>query len=235
MTEKEIYFRPKQAGRKLKTALELGNAAYLYGVTGIGKTALARSLLAGKPYEYYTAEEAQPEEIPEKKEGKERMIVIDDLHCVTLQEYQESYALLIKRLLEQESVKLILISRAPVPGWLLSVHVEYRFIEIGERDFYFSREEQDKYLRQSGLNLDSGFLQKAWELGKGHPVSLKILAMENGDLDRAVKSMWLWLENHVFDQWEKELGEFLMETSIVENERSRKLLKPEFPPFFSSF
>lgn len=217
MTEREIYFRPKQAERKLKTALELGNAAYLYGVTGIGKTTLVRELLARRRYEYYTAAETEPEEIAQETEGKERIIVIDDLYCVTMQEYQESYALLIKKLLDQESVKLILISRAPVPGWLLSIHVEYRFIEIAEKDFYFSRQEQNEYLRQSGISLEPELLEKAWELGKGHPVSVKLLVLENGNIDLAVKNMWLWLENHVFDQWEKELGEFLMETSIVEN------------------
>ena len=212
----EFYFRPKQAERKLRTALGLENAAYLYGVTGIGKTALVRDMLARRRYEYYSAAEAEPEQIREEGDGKGRIVVIDDLHCVALQEYQECYARLIKKLLEQPGVSLILISRAPVPGWLLPVHVEYHFIEIAEQDFYFSRKEQDLYLDQCGVTLEEEKADEVWSLGKGHPVSLRLLVLENGEIDRAVKAMWLWLESHVFDQWEKELQEFLMETSIVE-------------------
>ena len=216
-TERDAYFRPKLAAKKLKAALELGNAAYLYGVTGIGKTALVRNMLANRQYEYYPAAETEPGAIARNTGGKERIVVIDDLHSVTLQAYQESYADLIKNLLEQGRVRLILISRAPVPGWLLPFHVKYRFFEIGEQDFYFSQKEQNAYLEQSGINLEPEEAERAWGLAKGHPVSLRLLVLENGDIDRAVKNMWLWLENHVFDQWERELQEFLMETSIVEN------------------
>ncbi|EET60252.1 transcriptional regulator, LuxR family [Marvinbryantia formatexigens DSM 14469] len=251
---REVYLRPKQAARKLKVALEMGNAVYLYGVTGIGKTALVRDVLARRPYEYYPAAETEPEDIrtePEKiktelaKTGRrpektaaaedraektatkeesgteeteaERIVVIDGLHGVTLQTRQEEYAALIKKLLGQERVRLLLISRAPVPGWLLPLHMEYRFVEIAERDFYFTQKEQEEYLERCGIYLEPDAAGQAWELAKGHPAALRLLVMEKGDIRLAVKNMWLWLENHVFDQWEAELQEFLMETSIVEN------------------
>lgn len=214
--EKDFYLCPKQAARKLRAALKIGNAAYLYGVTGIGKTALVQDVLSRKQYEYYRAAETDPEQIPKDSSKKERIVVIDDLHNVTLQEYQNSYAHLVGHLLKQEQAKLILISRAPIPGWLLPIHVAHYFIEIAEQDFYFSRKEQDEYLERCGIRLGQEEAEKAWALGKGHPVSLRVLVLENGDIRLAVRTMWLWLESNVFDQWEKELGDFLMETSIVE-------------------
>lgn len=215
--ENDVYIRPKAAERKLKAALELGNVAYLYGVTGIGKTRLVREVLARKQYEYYSAQETQPEEVGVKRDGQERIVVVDDLYTVTMQEEKECWAALFRKLAGQEDVRLVLISRAPIPGWLLPVHVEYRFAEIGEKDLYLTRKEQDAYLELSGIRLEPDAADRAWELGKGHPVSLKLLVLENGDVDLAVKNMWLWLENHIFDQWETEISGFLMETSIVEN------------------
>ncbi|UWO24896.1 LuxR C-terminal-related transcriptional regulator [Marvinbryantia formatexigens DSM 14469] len=215
--DNDVYIRPKAAERKLKAALELGMVAYLYGVTGTGKTRLAREVLARKQYEYYSARETQPEEVGVKPDGQERIVVVDDLYTVTLQEIKECWAALFRKLAGQEGVRLVLVSRAPVPGWLLPLQVEYRFAEIGEKDLCLTRRGQDAYLELSGIRLEPEAADRAWELGKGHPVSLKLLALENGDVDLAVKNMWLWLENHIFDQWEKELSEFLMETSIVEN------------------
>ena len=215
--DNDVYIRPKAAERKLKAALELGMVAYLYGVTGTGKTRLVREVFARKQYEYYSARETQPEEVGVKPDGQERIVVVDDLYTVTLQEIKECWAALFRKLAGQEGVRLVLVSRAPVPGWLLPLQVEYRFAEIGEKDLCLTRRGQDAYLELSGIRLEPEAADRAWELGKGHPVSLKLLALENGDVDLAVKNMWLWLENHIFDQWEKELSEFLMETSIVEN------------------
>lgn len=215
--DNDVYIRPKAAERKLKAALELGMVAYLYGVTGTGKTRLVREVFARKQYEYYSARETQPEEVGVKPDGQERIVVVDDLYTVTLQEIKECWAALFRKLAGQEGVRLVLVSRAPVPGWLIPLRVEYRFVEIGEKDLCLTRRGQDAYLELSGIRLEPETADRAWELGKGHPVSLKLLVLENGDVDLAVKNMWLWLENHIFDQWEKELSEFLMETSIVEN------------------
>lgn len=215
----EIYLRPKEAARKLKAAYEMKNAAYLYGVTGIGKTLLVREFLGRKKenYAYYSAEKTTPDKIREAEtETPHSIVVIDDLYCVSDQLFQEQYAALVERLMEREDVWLVLISRSPVPGWLLPIHVRYGFLLIGERDFYLSRSEQDVYLEKCGICLNKEEADQAWSLAKGHPVSLRMLVLEKGNIERTVPKMWLWLENHVYDQWDTELQEFLMETSIVD-------------------
>ena len=100
--ENDVYIRPKAAERKLKAALELGNVAYLYGVTGIGKTRLVREVLARKQYEYYSAQETQPEEVGVKRDGQERIVVVDDLYTVTMQEEKECWAALFRKLAGKE-------------------------------------------------------------------------------------------------------------------------------------
>ncbi|MDO4175162.1 MAG: LuxR C-terminal-related transcriptional regulator, partial [Eubacteriales bacterium] len=181
------------------------------------KTALVRDVLSRRRYLYYSAQETEPEQMETKSDGKNWIVVIDDLHSVALRAYQERYAVVIQKLLERPDVELVLVSRAPIPGWLLPIHIEYGLIEIAEKDFYFSRKEQDTYLEQHGVWLTPDEAQRVWELAHGHPASLRLLALEKGNVNLAMKNMWIWLENHVYDQWETELQEFLMETSIVEN------------------
>lgn len=209
----ETYIRPAAATRKLRAAWKARNAAYLYGVTGIGKTALVRSFLEGKKYTYYSANEVQPSHIEVKQGG---IVVVDDLHAFRRPEDQEACAERIQELLRQRNVWLVLISRSPVPKWLFPLHAEYAFTTISEQDFYLSREEQALFLDRWAIQLSEDDEERAWQLAKGHPLSLRLLAIEKGDIDRAMASLWNYLETHVYDQWDVELQEFIMETSIVD-------------------
>lgn len=51
----ETYIRPKGASGKWKLAAGIRQTVYLYGVTGIGKTALAEHMLGSCKYDYFTA------------------------------------------------------------------------------------------------------------------------------------------------------------------------------------
>ena len=40
-------------------------------------------------------------------------------------------------------------------------------------------------------------------------MSLRIFVMENGNLEARLRTVWTYLESHVYDQWDTELQEFL--------------------------
>lgn len=210
------YIRPKKAAGKLKAAREMRRTAYLYGATGIGKTALTEDVLSRRRYRYYSAKETEPEQIEVREDGKNQTIVIDDLHCVAQQERREKYAFRIEKLLDRRDIWLILISRCPIPRWLIPLHVRHVFCLIQEEDFLLSQEEQNTYLEKWAIHLTEAEKERAWSLGQGNPITLRLLALEQGNIEKTIKSMWNYLETHVYDQWDLELQEFLMETTIVE-------------------
>ena len=211
------YIRPKEASRKLSMAYKIRTPVYMYGVTGSGKTALVKDFLAHKKYSVFSAAKISPEEINISKDGKEKIVVIDDLHFVTGISERKSYEELIIKLLEQRNVWLLLISRSQMPGWLMSIYIHYAFITIPESDFYFTREEQILFLKENNITLNKKQEDEVIKFTEGFPIAIRLLAINGGDLRTATQELCNYLESYVYDQWDIELQEFFMQTSIVDN------------------
>ena len=212
----ETYICPKKAGYKFRSARKFHTPLYLYGVTGIGKTALILNNVNMKKCSYYSATTILADEINIEKKTTEHTVVIDDLQSLADSSQKEAYFEKIKELLGREDIWLILISRCPFPRWLLPLRAKYIFVEIEEEDFLFSLDEQIAYIEQFGLELPHEQHQAAWSIGGGNPLSLFFYVMENCNLERTIKRQWDYLEVHVYDQWDLQLQEFFMDVSIVE-------------------
>lgn len=226
------YFRPKKATKKMKLAQSMGQTVYLYGVTGLGKTTFAKDYLGRREYTYYSAEDYVNWDFRMPVEGEEKIIVIDDLYLLTSPELREELYPVLETLMERKEVWLILISRCTIPRWLMSLYVNYLFCVISEKDLLLDREEQDAYFESWNVYPGERVSEQIWKEGGGHPVALRVLALELlrsglGSRESDVNSqekiyrqsrerMWDYLETHVYDQWDLELQEFLMELSVVE-------------------
>ena len=89
MTEKDkiCYIRPKRALRRLKAAEEENITAYIYGVSGIGKTELIVRYLKQKKYQMFDAGRVSAEELEGIAESEKRkIVVIDNLHDLAMEE-----------------------------------------------------------------------------------------------------------------------------------------------------
>lgn len=210
------YIRPQKAAKKMKLAQSMNQTVYLYGVTGSGKTSLIRDMLNRRTYSYYPAEATSPEEIQISKDSKEQIIVIDDLYLVTDQQLREEYAALFKSLIEQRNIWLILISRSPIPRWLMPLYVQQIFLVIEEEDLNLSRKEQDAYFEKWDLQLTSDIADEIFRITGGHPLALRLTALVKGNIEQGKKDFASYLETHVYDQWDVELQEFVMEMSVLD-------------------
>lgn len=227
------YIRPHQANNLMKMAQGLKQTVYICGVTGYGKTSLAADFLARRRYEYYSMGEVSLAqiELPASGEwaGPERIIVVDDLHQIQAAEREGSYDIL-KTLAASPRIWLILISRCPLPGWLKPLYIERIFVTIGEKELTFAHGEQDAYLAKWSLSLMPEAAARLRELSAGQPLFLRIAALrlrtlssganrlrdELNAIEAARKDWWDYLEAHVYNQWDVELQEFLMDIAIVE-------------------
>lgn len=227
------YFRPKRAVKKMKLAQNLGQTVYLCGVTGLGKTTFVKDYLGRRKYAYYSAADYAGWNLRIPAEGQEAIIVFDDLYLLTSPELREEVYPVLEALMERREVWVILISRCQVPRWLMSLYVNYLFCVIGEEDLLLERAEQDAYFESWEVYPGERVSERIWKEAGGHPLALRILALEllrNGlgsreaDVNNqeriynhAKDYMSNYLETHVYDQWDLELQEFLMELSVVES------------------
>jgi LuxR family maltose regulon positive regulatory protein len=244
MPENEKYIRPFLAWNLLKQAEKMRQTVYIYGASGYGKTSLAAACLRNKENCFwYDMEDSIPQTLTALErtladrdmEHCSRTIVIDSLQNIYEPEQRDRMYTLLKRITGLRGSWLILISRSQVPLWLKTLYVQNSFLLIGEEELRFSRDEQKHFLGQWNIRLSD----RTWELLENmncnQPVPLKIAAMqfskcfrqkaenrtqrekqENKAIEQARNDLWDYLETHVYEQWDRDLQEFLMDISIVD-------------------
>lgn len=89
-TTGDVYLWPAAAERKLRMAYQAGLPAYLYGVTGVGKTSLIRHFLEKKEYLYVSALNTTPDDL-ESEKITAPVIVLDDLYAISDIRLKDAY------------------------------------------------------------------------------------------------------------------------------------------------
>ncbi len=215
-TRDERYVRPKMAEEKFKLAQGLQQNVYLYGITGIGKTAFVKDMLGRKSYDYYSAKEGSAEQILLPEDDKVHIIVIDDLHHIMDDRSREEYVDRLHVLMQRRNIWLILIARCTLPRWLMSFHVDQAFLIIQEKDLYLDQPGQDAYFEKWSIKLSLEQSKNIWQHAGGNPLFLRFVALAGGDVRQAVDDLWKYFL-YIYDQWDAELQEFMMEISVLDH------------------
>ena len=218
------YIAPASALKKLKKARNLSQTVYLYGATGYGKTELVRQYLSGRRYTYLSCEELPWEDgaLPRSEPGRQnrRVVVIDDLHRLKSEKLRQE----ILALEEREDIWLILVSRSPLPAWLMPRHIKSVFVVISEKDLRMGRSEIAAYLESRGIAYteeDMRLLEVTAE-GNAYILHHVALRMKEGLSPGSELHAEIWdafaayLENVVLVRWDSDLLEFLMQVSVVD-------------------
>ena len=222
--EEEFYIRPRSANKKMKSAQDLSQTVYLYGISGCGKTAFIRDYLGKRRYHYYCAEQLSEEELDFPLSDKQVIVVIDDLHQLRTDGLRESIIKRIEILARRQDIWLILSGRSRMPSWLLPIYYRKVFTVIEEEDFLLSEAETMQYLNLWGLTFTEEEFKKATGLTGGIGIVVRLLAMELSSgrpfdtnyIERMRNDFWDYLDCHVYDHWEVEIQEFFMQVCIVE-------------------
>lgn len=233
MEQNRIYVCPERARKKLKTAYDIGQTVYIYGMTGYGKTLLARNFLGKKKYLYLDASTALASEfsIPISTTSKKtkQIVVIDNLHYADSQNLRSAITALFGR----EDLWLILISRAACPAWINSYRIKVAsFMEIDQNDLSLNMSELREYLVGYFGTFPEDMMETVLKICEGHGLALNILCEQlaanstsddfgillNKDIVlKMQKIFWDYVECEVFDMWDREVVDFLMKLSIIDS------------------
>lgn len=220
------YITPTAALRKLKAAHSLPQTVYIYGATGYGKTELVKQYLHRRQYTYASCTDElwtwnilkpEPQKSPEPGLS---IFVADDLHLLHDEAKQQE----LLRLAAQENIWLILISRSPIPGWLMPLYMKHGFLVIHEDDLRLREAEVTEHLKQYGIEISQEELCYLCRESQGNAYIINHAARriaEGANVGEKLtieicNSFTAYLEQYVLVQWDSDLVEFLMQVSVVD-------------------
>lgn len=232
-----VYMKPNKVFRKLKAAEENNTTVYIYGVTGIGKTELIRRYLGSRKYVYIEAGRQYIDEI-RVPDGGNNIVVIDNLHELAADDNDDIKQKIIE-LIERSDVWVILSGRSDVPPWLTAVRYKEVFCCIEQAEFIWNSSTVRQYIDRTGMVFSDEQRDYLIDTCRGTPIAWVVTyygykqERVNDDaaalkspldeerfnviLQKGFSKMWDYLEYHVYDCWDIELQEFLLDISIVDS------------------
>lgn len=238
--ESLIYIKPKHAWKRLKAADEENVTAYVYGISGSGKTEFITRYLGRKKYLVFQAGQVTAKDLKPAESGRRKIIVIDNLQELAQDENcdNEDVKKAIIALIRREDVWVILCSRGEVLPWLTAIRYQEVFYVIGEKELLFDDRQVEKYIAQTGMLFTEKQQKLLENYCNGVPITWNIINSVYQEMDvqeeterrqepfgekdfrtlveKARSRMWDYLEYHVYDEWDVQIQEFLMEISIVD-------------------
>lgn len=229
------YIAPEAALKKLRVAKGLGQAVYIYGATGYGKTELVRQYLSRRRYHYIscaedaaglmetaeTAQEAASHSSGKEKEAQPRTVmVVDDMHLLKNAEGRKAVLSLAGR----QDVWFILICRSPIPAWLMPLYIKGGFLVITEDDLRLGEKEIAAYMDSQGLTATEEEVAFVAVRSQGNAYTVRHTALKMLEgmrpgpemAEEIVEAFAAYLESHVMVQWDCDLLEFLMQVSVTD-------------------
>lgn len=215
----ERYIIPTTAWKKISLAKQLGQPIYIYGATGFGKTEMVKQFLEKKKYSYISCANLKwDKEITDLID--EKIVVLDDMHLLTSEERREQ----VFKVLSNDKHWLIMICRSMVPSWLMSQFIKKPFIIVSEDELKLHSQDTKKYAEKNGIKIDEKSIRYICEESDGNPqVILNALELlKNGEtlneefINIQFERFAAHIINTVIPDWDKDLVDFLMKISVVE-------------------
>ena len=162
------------------------------------------------------------EGVHEEKKTDTTIVVVDDIQLAEPEDVRNAILDLNRR----KDIWLILVGRCHCPSWLLPATLKhYPFQVISQEELKFDRSMLERYFEQSGIVANEDTMERVEQGARGHGMTIKIFAelLQEGEpfnediIKRTQKILWDYLEYNVYDQWEPELLEFLMQMSVVDS------------------
>ena len=189
---RNIIIKPETA-KQFKNAMDSGQVVLLSAPCGMGKTTVARALLAGRRVLEISA--GSPDfEIPEP-DGSWEVLLIDNLQKIDDPAMQQNLCRLIE---ENHALRFVLLSRGAAPGWI--VHFQYAgaMITIDTKGLMFGREETEKFLEARGISVNIKELDNIYRETQGYPLVLSILARHMAAGQKFDKTLTAEIQRELF-------------------------------------
>lgn len=181
---------------------------------GWGKTAAAEHLLSRLPHRAVSIQGTAPINITQR----DKLVLLDDFQILTPKMERRLQSIL----RQSQNRRFVLLSRGPLPDWLLSYRQNGELRQFGVEDLALDMVCLVRLAKDYGLDLPAAELQYVRRETGGHPVLTRLLldALSAGDrlcqetVDAARRRFEAYLDGIVFCRWDGETCRLMLRLAL---------------------
>lgn len=218
--ESDIILSPELTF-KLQDDLKHAPIIYISGVVGCGKTSAVRQILMKRTYTYLPLSEKLSLDVPESAS----LVIIDDLHVLYF--YPDLQAELCALLRDAPATRhFVLLSRAPLPDYLLPFAINGKVRQLNATDFVFDIDTFSRMLKAYNITLEEAEMHRILSLSRGYAVAVRLFCITLAEnptpvtqqtkfiIKKTFSRLFSYLDGALYSYWSEETRRFLLSIAL---------------------
>lgn len=218
--ESDIILSPELTF-KLQDDLKHAPIIYISGVVGCGKTSAVRQILMKRTYTYLPLSEKLSLDVPESAS----LVIIDDLHVLYF--YPDLQAELCALLRNAPASRhFVLLSRAPLPDYLLPFAINGKIRQLNATDFVFDIDTFSRMLKSYNITLEEAEMHRILSLSRGYAVAVRLFCITLAEnptpvtqqtkfiIKKTFSRLFSYLDGALYSHWSEETRRFLLSIAL---------------------
>ncbi len=223
MTAREkAVAEPHALSAALKEGLKNCKILYISASTGWGKTTAVRHHFRTRRHTYASLWD---EDALDRAEGDDTgLVLLDDCHVLTDQPDLQKRLCALLRSVPAES-RIVLLSRAPLPEYLLPFRLSGLLTVIDSGAFALGTDDTARLAEALGLALSQEDILRLYRESRGHPLTARLICMELAEgrplntetVRRSNARMFHYLDGAMFACWDAKIRRLLLSASFFDS------------------
>jgi len=223
MTGKEkAIVEPHALVSALDKGIKNDKILYIVAQTGWGKTTTVCYHFRNRPHTYVSLwDEGALEQAEQDDTG---LTILDDCHVLMDRPDLQKQLCAFLRNLPAEG-RVVLLSRAPIPEWLLPFQLSGLLTVLDTELFSLGPEDTAKLAKKLGLELSQEEVLRLHRESQGHPMAVQLFCMElakgsplNTETAQRVRArIFAYLDGELFNYWDSKIRRLLLSVSFFDS------------------
>jgi len=214
--------KPNALSEALEQCLESHQILYISAPVGWGKTTAIKNCFRAIPHTHISLR--GKDTLEEAERDSTGIVVLDDFHIlIDRPDLQERLLALLREI--HDETRIVLLSRAPLPEWLLPLQLSGQLTVLNSGLLALGPGDVAKLAENLGVELSQEDTLRLWRESRGHPLAVHLICLELKEgrplntetVQRACARMFLYLDRELFDTWDLQTRRLLMSVSFFDS------------------
>jgi len=221
-TKEKAVVGPHALTSALKESLRNYKFLYLTAPIGWGKTTAARHYFRAHRYTYASLWDA---DALDRAEGDDTgLLILDDCHALSGQPERQARLCALLRNVPADG-QVVLLSRAPVPEWLLPFQLSGLLAVLDDSVLALGTGDTAKLAEELGLELSQEDVLRLRRESRGHPLMTRMICLELAQgkplntetIRRSYNRLFEYLDRELFTCWDGKIRRLLLSVAFFDS------------------